>query len=265
MNASSSFSGVPAASSTYQIVPGRLRMVRDPAVKPGELALRVPVLMYHYVRDLTPEMSTSSRWLSVSPDHFRAQMLEIVAGGYHAITPDDLDAALNGKTTLPAKPVLITFDDGYRDQYENAFPILQQLGLKATFFIITGYISHNSPVYVTPEIVQALDASGIATIGAHTKHHPELAKLKPADQKDEIVGSKATLEGLLHHPVTAFAYPYGSYDDAVLKIVKDIGFHTAFTTLLGSVQMPSTRLELRRIRVLDDEHVGPIVEKFSSQ
>ena len=264
MDASSSFTGVPSATSSNQIPAGRLRMVHDPIVKPGELALRVPVLMYHYVRDLTPGMSTSSRWLSVSPEHFRAQMQEVVDGGYHAITPDELDAALNGKATLPAKPVMITFDDGYRDQYENAFPMLKTLGLRATFFIITGYINHNSPVYVTPEMVKEMDASSVATIGAHTKHHPELAKLKRADQKDEIVGSKAYLESLLHHPVTSFAYPYGSYDDAVLKIVTDAGFHTAFTTLLGSVQTSSTRLELRRIRVLDDEHVGPILQKFGS-
>lgn len=254
----------PASSMRGNEIPkGRLRMVNDPPVHLNERSITVPVLMYHYIRPITPTMSHASVWLSVSPEHFRAQMKEIVDFGYHPVTPDELYDAISTGAALPAHPVLMTFDDGYRDQYTEAFPVLKKLNLKATFFIVSGYMATSVTPYMTREMVRELDTSGLATIAAHTKHHVGLVDTKPAQRHDEIFGSKKELEALVRHPVTAFAYPYGNFNGAVRAQVGEAGYHTAFSTLLGSVHTSSSRLELRRIRVLDDEKLEPILRKFS--
>lgn len=247
-------------TTSHVIVPGRLSNIHDPQVLPGEHAVVVPVLMYHYIRDITPEMTTTSRWLSVTPEHFRAQMAEVVKLGYHTITPDDLADAVSGTRALPTKPLLITFDDGYRDQYDIAFPILKELQLKATFFIITNTLKN--PVYQNADMIREEDQSGSITIASHTRNHPLLAHIKPAQQHDEIFGSKKEIENVVHHPVTSFAYPYGNFDEAVKTLVSEAGFRIAFSTLLGSVHTPSSIFEARRIRVLDDESLGPILKRF---
>ncbi len=250
------------ATTSSGIPPGRLRFVRDPVVAPGERFVKVPVLMYHYVRPVTPTMDAASRWLSVSPEHFKAQMDEIMRLGYHTITPDDLADAVNGTRKLPTKPVLLTFDDGYRDQYTDAFPILKEDHLKATFFIVSAY--HVNPTNLTNDMIREVDASGFITIAAHTKHHVGLVDLKPDKRKDEIFGSKKELEDVLGHPVTAFAYPYGNFNDEVKALVRDAGFRISFSTLLGSIHTSSSILEVRRIRVLDDEFLEPVLKKFGS-
>jgi peptidoglycan/xylan/chitin deacetylase (PgdA/CDA1 family) len=84
-------------------------------------------------------------------------------------------------------------------------------------------------------------------------------------RQDEILGSKQDLEALLGHPVTIMAYPYGSYDEEVKKLVAKNGFQMAFATTLGSLHAPSSLLELRRVRVLDGEKLGPILERFSQK
>ncbi|MEK7116231.1 MAG: polysaccharide deacetylase family protein, partial [Patescibacteria group bacterium] len=149
-------------TTTRAIVTGRLRVWRNPVIASDERSVIVPVLMYHYIRPILPGMTTSSRWLSVSPEHFHAQMEELVRFGYHTITPDDLADAVAGTRTLPARPVVLTFDDGYRDQYDAAFPVLQTLGLTATFFLISDY--DTNPLYMTKEMIGTLDRSGFATI-----------------------------------------------------------------------------------------------------
>lgn len=242
---------------------GRLRMVRDPVVTPNERSIKIPVLMYHYIRPITPGMTTSSRWLSVSPKHFHAQMEELVRFGYHTITPDDLADAVAGLKTLPAKPVLLTFDDGYRDQYTEAFPILKANNLRATFFVMSDY--DTNPLYLSKDLIRALDRSGLITIAAHTRHHVGLADLKTEKQKDEIFGSKQILERIVSHPVTAFAYPYGNFNTKVKQLVHEAGYRSAFSTILGSMHTTSSLFEARRIRVLDDEHLEPILRKFSKQ
>ncbi len=247
-------------TTTQAIVRGRLRVLHDPSVAAQERFVRVPVLMYHYIRPILPHMTTSSRWLSVSPKHFRAQMEELVRFGYHTITPDDLADAVAGTRALPSQPVLLTFDDGYRDQYDVALPILKANGLSATFFVVSDY-SH-IPSYLTNDQIRELDRSGLITIAAHTRHHVGLVDVSPSARRDEIFGSKKTLEEIVGHPISAFAYPYGNFNEEVKKLVKEAGYRTAFSTRLGSIHTSSSLFEARRIRVLDDEHLEPILRKF---
>ncbi|MSR84835.1 polysaccharide deacetylase family protein [Candidatus Uhrbacteria bacterium] len=244
------------------------RVTGNPKVKKGELSVQVPILMYHRVRYLPLHPKPKEIPYSVSPDVFRAQMEGLVRAGYHTITPDDLDQALRddggtGAMTqpLPSKPVLITFDDGYRDQYENAVPILKEFRLKATFFVVTQIGQLKG--FMTEQMIRELDQQGF-TIAAHTRHHPWLTKYGKTSQMDEIKGSKQDLEIMLGHSVTSFAYPYGALSEQVKKEVEQAGYHLGFWVRLGSIHTTSSRYELRRIQIRDHEDLVPLLDQFST-
>ncbi len=240
-----------------------LSVAGEPKLASGEIGVRVPVFMYHHIRYLPRTATAKERLYSVAPDVFEAQMEELVRAGYHTITPDELDQAMKtGYATLPTKPVLLTFDDGYKDQFAHAYPVLKRLGLKATFFIVTeAYKNRGS---MTREMIQQVDREGLITIGAHTENHAFLNKIGASTRHQEIAGSKKSLEELLGHAVNTFAYPYGAWTDSIAQEVKDAGFTLAFWIRMGSLHGESSRFVLRRIRVLDGESLLPALEVFSA-
>lgn len=248
----------PRAPSSSPRKPWRL--LRNPTIKPGERAVYLPVLMYHYIRPHTSDLTVAGKLLSVTPEHFAAQMQELKDRGYGTITPDALYAAVTGGAPLPPKPVLLTFDDGYRDQFINAFPILRRLGLRATFFVMSDYVTYAG--YMTSDMLRELDRSGVATIASHTRHHALLSSANHAVRRDEVMGSKQKLEHLLGHPVTVFAYPYGAYTESIRLLVQSSGYRMAFSTHLGSLHTSSSLMELRRVRVLDGEKLSPLLQRF---
>jgi peptidoglycan/xylan/chitin deacetylase (PgdA/CDA1 family) len=234
----------------------------DPRVSAGEIAVRVPVLMYHHVRPMQNHFTSKERMYTVTPESFTAQMETLMAAGYVPITPDDLDRALTqGVSALPSKPVLVTLDDGFRDQYANVFPVLKRLGIKATFFIVSRASARTGSL--DPATIQELDRSGLITIAAHTEHHAFLSRYSMATRHEEISGSKQDLEELLGHPITVFAYPYGSWTPEIAKEVEQAGFRLGFGIQFGSLHTPSSRYQLRRMRVLDGENVVALLDQFS--
>ncbi|HSX41296.1 MAG TPA: polysaccharide deacetylase family protein [Candidatus Saccharimonadales bacterium] len=203
--------------------------------------LKVPILIYHY-----------------TPPDFDAILNGLQQRGYTAITLDDLAAGLRG-APLPAKPVIITFDDGFSNQM-TAFHQLQAHNVKATFYIINGGERSHWCIgaarrpgpcgdsYLSWDEVRELDRSGLITIGAHTVDHEALATDSPADQQFEIFQGKAELESQLGHPVRHFAYPYGSFNNVTIALVRQAGFDTAVTTLPGEVHDLGSLYTLRRVR-----------------
>ncbi len=238
------------------------RVKGDPTPLPHEIAVRVPVLMYHHIREMRPNFTRKERLFSISPASFAAQMEGLKRAGYHTINPRDLSHALKeGAAALPSKPVLITLDDGYRDQYENALPVLQRLDLQSTFFIVSRADTlHGS---MNKDMIRAAEKTGLVTIASHTEHHAFLTHKNPATRHEEIVGAKKDLETLLGHPVLDFAYPYGAWSPEIAKEVADAGYDLGFGVRLGSVHTSSSRYQLRRIRVLDGEDVVSLLDAFS--
>jgi peptidoglycan/xylan/chitin deacetylase (PgdA/CDA1 family) len=210
--------------------------------------LRMPILMYHYI-------STNPNWpsdpmrtrLSVPPRQFAAQLRYLQHAGYTTITLDDLAAALRGNAILPAKPIVLTFDDGYQDFYTNAYPILKQYGDQATIYIITGKVG--AAGYMTWGELRELARSPLITIGAHTRTHPLLARLPPSRSWVELAGSKAALERQLGIKVRHLAYPYGNYSLTTVEQAQESGFETAVTTNEGVEQSLDKLLSLERVRV----------------
>jgi peptidoglycan/xylan/chitin deacetylase (PgdA/CDA1 family) len=216
---------------------------------PSNPTLTVPILVYHK-----------------TPDNFDAQLDVLEQKNYHTITMAQLTAALHNLGSLPPKPVVITFDDGFADQMQ-AFSLLQQHHMVATFYIIDGGAEsrwcigagrrYNDPLqpptgcgdaYLSWNQVRQLDRSGIITIGSHTIDHPDLATESSQQQQYEIIQGKQELEAQLGHPVYDFAYPYGSYNATTLAIVKQAGFATAVTTTAGISQSLAGIYTLDRVR-----------------
>ncbi|GAA4610366.1 peptidoglycan/xylan/chitin deacetylase (PgdA/CDA1 family) [Actinoplanes octamycinicus] len=181
----------------------------------------VPVLLYHSVSATRRD----DPW-QVSADDFRADMTAVVASGRTPLTATRYAAALRGEAELPARPVLITFDDGFADFADEALPILTGLGLPATLFVTTGWIGTTG--MLSAAAIGDLAAAGPVEIGAHSVTHPHLDLLGRRAARDEAGASRGALEDLLGRPVTAFAFPHGSHRRQTVAAVRAAGFAAAF-------------------------------------
>ena len=130
--------------------------------------------MYHYLSDPPPGADAIRRDLSVSPAQFDAQLAWLRDNGFQTITMKELSYALSQGDELPPKPIVISFDDGHRDNYENAFPILQKYGFTAIFYVFTQVIDTYNVDYLTWEMVTEMDAAGME-FGSHSYRHADLA------------------------------------------------------------------------------------------
>ncbi len=219
-----------------------------PAEEAGEKIV-VPILVYHGVRDTLPSEAAAVRHYNVSPATLFRQLEFLKWNGYTPITFHDLVLALDERTVLPQKPVIITFDDGWQDQYQNAFPELKELGLSATFFIFTNGIDKNH--FMTWPELKEMAAAGM-TIGSHTVSHPYLPNLPLDAAIKEITDSKGILEAGLGETVSVFAYPFGHYNDALVAAVKAAGYEAARSTYPGTAHTSADRFTLRSIEVTND-------------
>jgi peptidoglycan/xylan/chitin deacetylase (PgdA/CDA1 family) len=213
----------------------------------------IPILMYHSIHT-DPKNS-----LMVPPSTFEAEMQHLKDAGYHSITFKDLEDWKDGRP-LPNKPIVITFDDGYKDNYTEAFPVLKKLGLKATIFVVSGFVGGKNNL--TWDEIKDMQQSGIIEIGAHTVSHLDLTKLSEKQKWEEIHGSKVAIEEQIGCPVIAFAYPAGRYDDATVKETEKAGFEFAVTTRNGLAIPQQGLLTLHRIRVPGNESAEAFAREF---
>jgi peptidoglycan/xylan/chitin deacetylase (PgdA/CDA1 family) len=236
----------PTSAPTPPATPAPAPRVPTAIIPRGRPSIKVPILMYHYVR-LNPDPSDRLGYgLSVTPDNFRAQIAWLDGNGYHPVDLDDLRGYYQGRNDLPSKPVVITFDDGNADLYTTVFPILRQHRFKAVAYIVTGFLGARDRV--TREQVQQLDAAGVQ-IAAHTVSHLDMTTLSAARLQREVVECKRELEALVGHPVLDLAYPAGRHNAAVEAAVAEAGYQTAVTTALGTSHDWGGRLTWTRVRV----------------
>ncbi len=199
----------------------------------------VPILAYHKVE-------SDNDLYSVSPTEFSRQMEFLVKSGYQSVSLAQLVDSFEGKYNLPAKPIVITFDDGYLDNYRNALPILQKYGMRATVFIITGQVGQTE--YLNWDDIVRMQQQG-TEIGSHTVHHTELGKAGLAAQVEEIQQSKNMLEQRLKVPVHFLAYPYGSFTGNSEYLLRGAGYRGACTGLPGLNDQAGNYYHLRRINI----------------
>ena len=218
-------------------------------------AAAVPVLMYH---EVSPSPEPGFRRYTVTVREFRRQMRWLSALGYQPIDMDALVAARRGQASLPKRPVVITFDDGFQGCVDHAVPILRAHNFTAVFYLVSGLMGKTSR-WLLPELgtelplmswdtARALAAEGFQC-EAHTVTHPRLAGLDPARCRTELVDARSRLEDGLSRAVVHLAYPYGSFDQAVRMAAGDAGYVSACSTRPGLSGADDDLLALHRVTV----------------
>jgi len=219
---------------------------REVHVAPPKTNVRIPILMYHYVEYVKDKRDTIRQTLDVVPFTFEQQIKTLTEAGYTFLTASELADILDGKMAVPPKPILLTFDDGHWDLFTDVLPILEKYHVKATAYIISGFIGGAD--FMNKDQLEAVIRSGLIEIGAHTVHHISLAhKIQPVVQF-EVAHSKEDLESQYHVHVVSFAYPNGSFDQQAIDAVTLAGFRTAVSTVPGIEQSDSNRFFLFRLR-----------------
>jgi peptidoglycan/xylan/chitin deacetylase (PgdA/CDA1 family) len=227
------------------------------------LTLQVPILMYHYLSVPPAGADAIRRDLSVTPTQFEAHLAYLRQAGYETISLKQLSYALSGEAALPSKPIILTFDDGYRDNYENAFPLLRKYGYTATFFPITQPIDENNVSYLTWDMVKEMHQAGME-FGSHSYRHPDLSHRDVDFLVYEIVGSKEALEERIGEPIHFFSYPSGHYDELTIRVLESANFWGAVTTQWGIEQAFDYRFELKRLRMRGTDTAGNLAARLSA-
>lgn len=220
---------------------------------------RARVLMYHMISNKKRGAKFNS--LRVSPKSFERQIRYLKNSGFQSFTMSEL-MELN---EIPKKSVVITFDDGYEDNYTNAYPILKKYGFKATIYLVINRENNNwsiqrkaknstnelvdEPKLQDSQILEMLK-SGLIEVGSHTMNHLNFQKLTVDKTKMEIEESKKSIESKFNVKCKTFAYPFGIYKENDYKIVKELGFTSAVTTRVGIDDLKVTnRFLISRITV----------------
>ena len=200
----------------------------------------IPVLYYHSVND------TVDNEVTISPALLKKELEYIKNQGYITLSMNEVENYILNNQPIPEKSIVITFDDGYMDNYYNAYPILKELNMKATIFCITSEL--DGSYYLSEEALKEMSQNNI-DIESHTVNHNHLNELTYDEQLKEISESKAKLESIINCKVTAIAFPFGDYNEDSVKAVKNSGYNIAFTTNNGFADRDDNPLKLDRIYV----------------
>ena len=207
--------------------------------------IRVPILMYHYISN-NPESGDEKRAiLSVTPDTFATQIAYLAQNGYTTITLNTLYDIFHEQVTPPAKPIVLTFDDGYVDFYLNAYPILRKYNFCAVSFIIVGSVGQG--YYLSWDQIRDMQSSGLISFESHTVTHPDLTKLSYTRLLSELQDSKNMLEAQTGRIVHFISYPYGKINATVMNAARQVGFVGGVATWNGKARCPS--MDMPRVQV----------------
>jgi peptidoglycan/xylan/chitin deacetylase (PgdA/CDA1 family) len=216
---------------------------------------RIPILMYHVVTAAPPGAPFPQLW--VSRQRFAAEMAGLRRAGYHAVTLAAAVRAWRRGGPLPRRPVVVTFDDGYRSDFTHAGPVLRRLGWPG---VLNLALNNLRPGDITAPEVRRLIAWGWE-IASHTLTHPDLTTLSPAALRHELVGSRAAIARRFGRPAQSFCYPYGHYDATVVAAVRAAGYQAATTEDAG-LGTAARRFTLPRIRVNGSDTAATLLARL---
>jgi peptidoglycan/xylan/chitin deacetylase (PgdA/CDA1 family) len=208
----------------------------------------VPILMYHYISTAPSAQDRIRYGLSVPPEMFEAQLKLLKDNGFTTVTLRDLYEYLAVGTPLPEKPIILTFDDGYSDNYTNAFPILQKYGMIGTFFVLTGPADEGDPTYLSWDMIQAMSNAGM-DVQLHSRAHLDMRNRSYDWLVFQIIGGRQSIEGHTGKPVIFMSYPSGKYDANVQRFLRDTNFWAAVTTAFGRRHQLQDALIWDRVRI----------------
>jgi peptidoglycan/xylan/chitin deacetylase (PgdA/CDA1 family) len=207
----------------------------------------------------------------VRPAAFRQQMRYLAEHDYPVLSLTELYHALETRASLPQRSIVLTFDDGFADNFHNAYPVLRTHAFPATIFLTVGFIgSATLPVFSDQSLlfppltwghVSEMNHHGIA-FGSHTLSHPMLPMLSEAEARKEIADSRRVLTEQLGHPVEFFCYPRGAFSPTVQKLVQQAGYTGACSTIPGAIHFDSNRFALPRTYIGKDDSLEDFRKKL---
>lgn len=218
----------------------------------------VPILMYHVIS--SPPASAPYPELYVPRTSFAVEVGWLARHGYHAVTLQEVFDSWRGARTLPAKPIILSFDDGYLSDVTNALPVLRARHWPG---VLNLEVANLKPVWgIRPPGVRKLIRAGWE-IDAHTLTHPDLTTLGAAQLRDEVAGSRAAIRNAFHVPVNFFCYPAGRYNDTVIAAVQAAGYLGATTTNYGLAK-PAELYTLARVRINGTDSISAFGSKLEA-
>lgn len=213
----------------------------------------VPIILYHNIRsDVSSNPHSHTHLLNITPQQFRLHMETLQNNGFNAISFGDFYAHVRHGASLPSNPIIITFDDGYESNYIYAFPILRELGMRATIFVITdrrGARAGQGAVTIphfTWEQARTMQESGIIDIESHSHTHGNMAVMTTADLQRELRRSRFVLETELDRDAKVFSFPFGGNTTLTRRLATAAGYKMA--TIVGDVGANSATDELAALR-----------------
>ncbi len=257
--AATSGAGFPALSDKR----GRIDVRQAHADR--RMSTSIPILMYHEVTSRPP---VAYRKYAITPRTFARQMRWLAFEGYHPISLQDLFDARTDQKRLPTRPVIVTFDDGYRDCVNNAVPILKEHGFTATFFIVAGLVGKTSRWLVKERgfelpladwsSLRDLRSAGLE-LGSHGMTHARLTELSSAVCREELLESRQLMEDRLGHEVRHLAYPFGSFDHRVRALAEEVGYRSGCSVRIGLSSRNDDSLALARVPINGDENLSDFI------
>jgi len=227
----------------------------------------LPTLMYHKIGEYPPGSRLKKLWVTVAD--FRRQLEYLRGRGYTPITFSEWRDAEKGLKPLPKKPVLITFDDGYQNNYELAYPLLREFGMKGNVFLVYETMDQHNAWHdpatepwlrmLTWAQIREMQDSGVVEFGSHTMRHRDLSAIPLEEARWEMTESKKRLEDKLGREMVGFAYPYGSgaYVPAVRRAALEAGYRFDFSVKQGISRLPWDREAeaVRRLLIRGDDNM----------
>ncbi|WP_430742560.1 polysaccharide deacetylase family protein [Bacillus atrophaeus] len=214
---------------------------------------KLPILMYHSI--------STGNSLRVPREEFQAHMKWLHDNGYQTLSPEEAYIMLTEDKKPSEKCVLITFDDGYTDNYTKAYPVLKKYGMRATIFMIGTSIGHKH--HLTEGQMKEMAENGVS-IESHTIHHLELSGLTAEQQHSEMADSKKLFDHMFHQKTSIISYPVGRYNEDTLKKAEETGYQMGVTTEPGAASRDQGLYSLHRVRIspgMSAEAFGSILEQ----
>ena len=213
-----------SSESVKQVVPAlpSLESSFDKTAVMKAAGKSIPVLMYHSIA------YQKNNAICLPVERFEEHLKYLKDNGYYTLTLTDLYNYFVKDAPVPEKSVVLTFDDGYKDNYTAMFPLLKKYNFKATIFVITSNIDKDANSLTSKNLLE-MEKYGV-DIESHTVNHDNLKELTKAKQLETLTQSKKALEDILNKQINFFAYPYGGYNKSAIEAVKEAGYKMAFTT-----------------------------------
>ena len=223
----------------------------------------VPILMYHMISEPHPQDALG---LCVSPKYFQEQMEFLHTSGYKVMPLEYLVECIRQGTAMPEKSIVLTFDDGYKDNYTQAFPVLKKYGFPAIIFVAADFVGkelvYESDArrgvkwlrqHLSWADMEEMSKSGFITFGSHTLADIHLTGITSEEAERQLLTSKSILEEKLGEKINLFSYPHGAFDRNVKSLVKKSGYICACTTVYGVNDGNADTFELKRIGIYSTE------------